>query len=92
MQWSQGVKLASNACSSCQTASHKTKKHGFYSKLHLLYLETSNYLIAKCLRRVVNNNGFGQIPTKNSEIFHVISVHKNAIFAEKSVPIIGKDI
>ena len=46
----------------------------------------SAYLVAKCLRRVVNDHGFGEVASQNAEVLDVVAVHADAVLAKQPVP------
>lgn len=44
-----------------------------------------NYLISKCLRRIVNNDDFGEISAKNTKILNIFSINAQAMFTEQAI-------
>lgn len=59
-------------------------RHGWVSAL---YLNGNSILqlVAKCLRRIINDYCFGEITTKDIQVFHVVAIHQNAMLPEKSI-------
>ena len=43
------------------------------------------YLISKCLRRVVNDDSFGQVSAENVKILDVIAVDADAMLSKKTM-------
>lgn len=44
-----------------------------------------NYLISKCLGWVVNNNNFGEIPSKNTKVFYIFAINTKAMFSKQTI-------
>ena len=40
------------------------------------------YLVAKRLWRIIDDDGTGQIPTEDGQIFDIVAINANAMFSE----------